>query len=189
MVYLRDNAGIFEFSMDGETWQEVGNGSVPSEIANPVTIGTLQLRDNAGVFEVSTDAGISWEEIGVGSGGGNPAFHNITTDTTASVDQCSDDIFFIDAGNLTLPAASTLDVGASIWGIASAGCKIFPNENDSIMLYGVGEATGSDGDGIQLSTVEGGAVRIVLVSIDEGSGTWVITAQSGTISIYTIPIG
>jgi hypothetical protein len=41
-----------------------------SEMSNPVDLGTLKLRDNAGVFEISADDGTTWEEVGIGAGGG-----------------------------------------------------------------------------------------------------------------------
>ena len=69
-LQLRDNAGVFEISDDGATWNPVGGGGIPAEIDNPVSMGTLQLRDNAGVFEMSGDAGETWAEIGSGGGGG-----------------------------------------------------------------------------------------------------------------------
>jgi hypothetical protein len=62
MQYLRDNAGILEASNNGTDWEVVvlgEGGGMPSQVANPVTIGTLQLLDDSGELVMSPDAGVT----------------------------------------------------------------------------------------------------------------------------------
>ena len=66
-LQLRDNAGVFEVSLDsGSTWEPVVSGELDT-LNSPVSLGTLLLRDNAGTLELSTDEGETWDTISTGT--------------------------------------------------------------------------------------------------------------------------
>jgi hypothetical protein len=64
MQYLRDNAGVLEASNNGTDWETVvlgeGGGGTPSQVANPVTIGSLRILDDSGELSMSADAGVTF---------------------------------------------------------------------------------------------------------------------------------